>query len=289
MNFKFVPIGLITILLAACSSSGSDDNDNDSVIVPDPIQGMNNQNADPTVLSLDAIGSISLPSSMAEGIPGSELIGQLEIENNGSENGVEVSITGYGFTAMGSPRITLRLDNAGKRPIFEASCNLAVYLNTEKVGEGIALPANFSVIDIGESAVYPARIVNQDAGFDSFNRLEINCQWKEGDNNRIDLSIDPVKFEFLGYNLSQLGRPEVRLLLTNTSGDSISGASCFVEAKQGNVIVDVAKVIFLSSDGIQAGAAIEDSGIFFFFDSLAGFGANQFSAANMNCTYRENL
>lgn len=238
---------------------------------------------DSTDLPLDAFGPIDSVNADTMSIPGAELVGQLEVSNSASRDGINIQIVNYGFISARVPRITVRLDNTSALPIVNATCSLKLSNDDVLVGESSALLGIFSVIEAGESAVYPVPFYGIENGFDSVNQLDITCEWTDGNGDQIDVGTDPVRFEILDISQSSIGSPEVRVLATNNSGNTINRASCKIKAKTDNVILDSTSVLFGT---VEPGEAREKSGIFFFFTSLAGFELDQFDESNMDCSYR---
>jgi len=59
-----------------------------------------------------------------------------------------------------------------------------------------------------------------------------------------------------------------------------------VEAKRGNLIVDVASVFFAGLGNIRSGEASEAEGVWLGLDSLDDFESIPFNNENLNCQYR---
>lgn len=226
------------------------------------------------------------PAQQAEPapVPGTDLIGDADIENFPGRAGIAVDIVRFGYDAFGQPEVELRLENGSRRTIYNANCAIAALAGNRILDTARTFFASLDPIDPGESALDAGAWFELDGGFSSADRFRITCDWLNGDGGRIDLASDPVSVDFVGYT-SEFGHPAVILLMTNNSARTIYNASCGVEAKRGDVIVDVASLFFADLGDIRTGEAAETASPWLELSSLDEFDAEPFDPANLNCSY----
>ena len=223
------------------------------------------------------------PQPTPEPIEGQEIIGDTLVEPFSPTRGVGVSIIQYGFSQFGAPEATLRMTNGSGGPIYNANCDIAAFRDNTIVDTASAFFASLDPIDMGESALDAAAWRDLD-GLGDIDRIRVSCDWLNGDGDRIDIASGPVTAEFAGYRSSFSGKPAVALRLVNNSGVTIYNAACGVEAKRGNVILDVASLFFADLGDIRPGEAAEEEGTWFELDSLDDFESEPFNIENVNCT-----
>ncbi|MFK7997586.1 MAG: hypothetical protein AB8B87_25900 [Granulosicoccus sp.] len=254
---------LVPLVLVACGGGPSGDIASTTVQTQEDLPG----------------GMLQEPTS----IPGQELIGDLIVERF-EQDGVTVEILEYGVSPFDEPQLSLSFNNNTGAPVYGANCNINGLQadGTKEVAK--AFFANLYPIDSGEAALGKGAWIEFEGTFASFTDIELACEWLDGDDDRMD-NAGPVSVEFSGYRSSFFGSPGVGLVLTNNSPDTIYGASCGVEAKRGNVIVDVASVFFANDGDINSGEASEEDGAWLGLSSIDDFDSEPFNIDNVNCNF----
>ena len=284
---KKILLSLFLLILGGCSSS-------DTVVVtlPDPdeetldeIFGTSDSESQDNndQLPLDGFGSIDTPENGFDSIPGRELVGDLTYDPFVETAGISIHITSFGFNSSGEIRITALMNNQGSAAVEFATCNVVALQNSFLVSDGILSFAGLGFIDPDKSGVGIINFFDDlPDGFNSFDELQIDCTWNEDQNTRIDFQSSTEKVEFLGYSISDRGYANVSLRRTNTSDNEAPILRCTVEARIGNVILDVANVGFptVAADGV-----FETNGLFLSFSSLQGFNNDDFDTSIWYCEY----
>jgi len=184
------------------------------------------------------------------------------------------------------PEISIQLDNNSSSPIYGASCDVLLLKNDAVVDE---YPFNFSEYvwtDPGE-ATFDRGPFKKLTGYSDFDTIKIMCRWfEEKEDKRIDHSTAPVSIEFKGYTTFLENIPEVNMQFTNNSNDTLNFAVCYIEAKRGNVVVDVVLVDFANFGDIAPGERVDGKGTLTIVDSLSDFDHAQMTSDNFNCSYQ---
>jgi len=247
-------------------------------------------NFDSDELPLDPFGSIDLPTGGFDSIPGRELVGDLTYDPFIERDGISIAITNFGFVdtrefsaSLGEPRITVRLDNRGTLSVNDVICDVEALQNGIQVSGGFLGFAGLGFIDPGKSGIGKISFFDDLVdGYNSFNELRFDCNWKADNGARLDLPNSTEQIEFLGYTISDNGYASVNLRRTNNSGSSAAFLHCTVEVLLGSVIIDVANVGF---SAINAGETFENSGLFLDFTTLQGFNDESFDFSLLYCSY----
>lgn len=227
----------------------------------------------------------------AEPIQVEELIGDTVVENFVTNQGVSVEVNRYSISSTGLPQIELKLNNNSAVPIFNSMCTVAALENNVVIDLVNILFAELYPIDPGESAINSGSAVELNDWFSSISKIRIECDWTNGDNDRKDIVNGATTVFFLDYSTNSTN-PSVRLQLLNHASDfvavpvPITDAVCGVEAKRGNVIIDVATVTFFELLEISPNQAVDATGTWLKLSSLDDFDSEPFDIANVNCFYR---
>lgn len=241
-------------------------------------------------LPLDPFGSIDIPTGGIDSIPGRALVGDLTYEPFIERDGISIAITNFGFVDtrefsanLGDPRITVRLDNRGASAVDSAKCDVDVLQDGVEVSGGYLGFAGLGFIEPGKSGIGKIHFFNDfPNGYNSFNELKFECDWKADAGDRLDLPNSNEQIEFIGYTISSNGYASVNLRRTKLAGSSAEILYCTVEALLGDVMLDVANLGF---PPIDAGESFEASGLFLDFTTLQGFNDESFDFSLLYCSY----
>ena len=213
-----------------------------------------------------------------------ELASNVEVESFSSPLGVQANILEFVTSDFGEPEIVVILTKTRTIPIRNVACDIDAFQGNVIVESGFAFFNSGNPIDPGISAIDNAtfRDINS---FEEIDRLRIDCDWIDGSDNE-DVGNGPITVDFVGYTTTEFSdRPAVTLLITNNSGNTIFNASCGVEARFGNVIIDDASVFFANLSDIRPGEAAQETGGFLELDSFDQFDSEPFDFSTLNCSF----
>lgn len=228
------------------------------------------------------------PAPIPEPEPEAQIQGDFQVANADIQEfqplaGISANITAYTFDGD-TPRINMVLANDSGGPIFSATCDITALRDNEIVDDAFVSFASLDAIDPNESANGHG-LFFEIPSFGALTAIRVDCDWIDGDGGRQDIVSGPVVVNFIQYT-DFFGTPAVELSITNNSTSTINFAVCGVEAKRGDLILDVASLFFESLGEIAPGETSIDEGVFFDLESLNQFDTGSFDLANVNCDYR---